>query len=439
MTRSATKASAPLLARARDWLRADGSASNARLELWLAPHWPESDAPIGWRLRRANGRSTSGRAAHLADLPAEAAHAQTHVWAPATEAVLLRAHLPTRSHRQIMQALPYALEEQLLDPPQELHFAYQRDADDGIVVAVAARARLRAWLDALASVGIRPRSVAPAVLGLPLESGSWTIGFTGHECLLRTGPLAGIGAPLAGDPPQTLRAALREAREQGLAPQRLLLFTPPRDLNGPQWAETLAIPIELAATDTESSALPTLNMLHGEFSARPQWRGIARPYLPAAALLLVWLTAAFVVDVVEWARLWNTQREQQHAMHALLLKSFPDTKAVLDPAKQLQRNLALLQTRGGPTLADDFLPLLTRATPSLQPNRGVHLLSLSYGERSITLNVALPSEAALATLTATLRAEHLEVEAQTTNRRGTQIEARLRVRPTVAASPRKNS
>src|SRR6266853_1602335 len=122
------------LAAAASWRRAGGD----RLELWLPHDWPRDDAELRWRRVVSTGAVRQGSQRGLEGLaPAE----EIIVWTPAAETLLLRASLPTRSAAKIVQALPYALEEQLIEPPERLHFAYTHEADGSLAVAVTSRVR----------------------------------------------------------------------------------------------------------------------------------------------------------------------------------------------------------------------------------------------------------------------------------------------------------
>src|SRR6266568_3909329 len=132
------------LAAAASWRR----EGRDRLELWLPHDWPRDDAELRWRRVVSTGAVRQGSQRGLEGLaPAE----EIIVWTPAAETLLLRANLPTRSAAKIVQALPYALEEQLIEPPERLHFAYTHEADGSLAVAVTSRERMDRWVSAVAA------------------------------------------------------------------------------------------------------------------------------------------------------------------------------------------------------------------------------------------------------------------------------------------------
>jgi general secretion pathway protein L len=402
-----------------------------RLELWLPPRWPEQAGDIHWRMTPARGEIQQGLVKELSQLPDQARSARAHVWTSAGESVLVRVNIPTRSRAKILQALPYALEDQLLDPPENLHFAFQAITGGNLAVAITAHSRLRGWLSALRDAGLRPVSLAPVSLALPVSPGTWALAFTEHEITWRGSAHSGAGCARQIDAPPLLATALREVSPDETPVERLMVIGAPAELNIESWKTRLAVPIEI---DTRHSVAdlpfvqPPVNLLQGEYAVAGEWRELARPYLPAAALLLIWLAGGVLGNVGEWLWLQRQHLVSQNEMKKILVTSFAETKTVIDPAQQMQRSVEQLQLRHGVQAAGDLLPLLGQIAPVLQRDGRARVQSLSYIDKAITLNLTASDEASLETLKRTLAAGRLDVDVQNINRRANQIEARLRVR-----------
>jgi general secretion pathway protein L len=402
-----------------------------RLELWLPLRWPEQAGDIHWRLTPARGEIQQGLVKELSQLPDQARSARAHVWTSAGESVLVRVNIPTRSRAKILQALPYALEDQLLDPPESLHFAFQATAKGDLVVVVTAHSRLRGWLSALRNAGLRPFSLAPVSLALPVTPGTWAMAFTGNEIVWRGSSYTGAGCPRQSDLPPLLLAALRESPTDETPIDRLVVIGAPAELDIESWKTRLAVPLEI---DTRHSVAdlpfvqPPVNLLQGEYAVAGEWRDLARPYLPAAALLLLWLAGGVLSNVGEWLWLQRQHLVSQSEMKKILVTSFTETKTVIDPAQQMQRSVEQLQLRHGVQATGDLLPLLGQIAPVLQRDGRARLQSLSYVDKAITLNLSVSDEASLETLKRAFATGRLDVNVENVNRRANQIEARLRVR-----------
>jgi general secretion pathway protein L len=403
------------------WRRKGGD----RLELWLPRNWPAEDSELRWRRVAPAGAVREGSQRGLEGLaPAE----DIIVWTPAAETLLVRARLPTRSTAKIVQALPYALEEQLIEPPESLHFAFAHEADGALAVAVTRRERMESWLAALAAAGLAPTRLAPVTLSLPLADRAWTLSFVDGEIVLRSGVRAGLGGPAEPRPPGWLHAALADARSESSAPERILLVNAPADLDSAAWREGLGLPLEAMRPGEAAVPEAPLDLLQQHYGPRGRMAALKRAYVPAAALLAAWLLATLAFDAIEWARLSRAAGAAEEEMRTLLMKSFPETRAILDPAEQMRRGLEDLSARSGIAAPGDMLSLLARAAPAIERESRLRVQGVEYADRALTIRL-VASEADAESLARTLRARSLEVEVQ---RAGG--EARLRVR--AAASPR---
>ncbi len=271
-----------------------------RLELWLPRDWPGTDTELRWRRTEPGGAVRQGSQRGLEGL---ASAGEVVVWTPAAETLLLRARLPTRSSSKIAQALPFALEDQLIDAPEKLHFAFTHEADGALAVAVTRRERMEGWLAALAAAGLAPARLAPVTLSLPLADRAWTLAFRDGEMVLRCGLHAGFGGPRESQPPGWLHTVLAEARAEAKAPERILLLDAPEDLDSAAWRTALGLPLEPLASSRAAVPVAPLDLLQQRYVQRGG-RGAAlqRAYLPAAALLAAWLAVTLVFDAVDWAR-----------------------------------------------------------------------------------------------------------------------------------------
>jgi general secretion pathway protein L len=418
------------------WRRATSAwrpAASAHLEIWLPRGWPALGVKEGaeprWRRSAPGERVREGRG--LEGLDGLAAAEDVVVWTPAAESLLLRAQLPTRSAAKIAQALPFTLEDHLIEPPEQLHFAFTREADGALAVAVTTRERIQGWLAALQAAGVAPTRLAPVTLSLPLADRAWTLAFGEDEMALRCGLHSGFGGPRESLPPAWMHAALAEARSENRAPERVLVAAPPADLDLAAWSEALALPVEALPAAQGGAPDPSLNLLQQAYAPRGRSAGLGRAYLPAAALLAAWLAGTLVVDTIEWVRLTRAARAGEEEMRALLMKSFPDTRVVLDAPEQMRRGLETLGAGTGGAAPGDLLALLARALSAIERESRARLQGFEYADRALTFRVAA-SDADAEAIVRALRARGLEVELQ---RSGGEAQLRVRAAPAAKGAP----
>jgi len=109
-------------------------------------------------------------------------------------------------------------------------------------------------------------------------------------------------------------------------------------------------------------------------------------------------------------------------MRALLMKSFPETRLIVDPAEQMRRGLEVLGARGSGAAPGELLYLLARASPPSEREARLRVQALEYADKALTVRVAATQRDA-DSLASALRARSLEV---TVDRAGG--EARLKLR-----------
>ncbi|MFQ5935695.1 MAG: type II secretion system protein GspL [Acidiferrobacterales bacterium] len=425
----------------------DGTHRRARLagnmlEVFLPDGWPESDAAIRWCVRSAAG-VTCGDATQLSELPANVKRNTLLAWTPPADTLLTHAQLPTRNSRKIAQALPFALEDQLLGDPEELHFAYLRNDDGALAVAVTARERLQTWLRAFQAVGLQPSRLCPATLALPLDVDDWAIAFVDESLWVRSGPYAGFVCGATVDsPPPLLSAALEEAQASDRMPAQLTVFNAPAGFPDEAWGSALRLNVVVAdysLWESRVGVMPAMNMLQGDFAPTRDVRNRLRPLLPAAVMVAIWSMGILGFASWEWWQLNRQHRSYQQTMTALFKQTFPDAKVVLDPALQMQRKLDTLQGQSGSGGRRDLLPLLAGVAPVLRANPKAALRTLKYADAKLTLDIRLPDFEGLEAIKNAMNATRaLRVEVVSANSQGSGVEGRLRITPVngAAAGPR---
>ena len=410
-------------------------ATQDRLDLVLPRGWPDSGSPVYWRWHRRGDKPQSGQVTDLRQVPEAARGARAYVWTPAGDTVLTTAILPTRSARKIAQALPFALEDRLLGDPETLHFAYRAESDGSLSVAVTAHERLRHWTDALAKAGIQPVTLCPATLLVPWALDCWSLAFGVDEVLVRTGSASGFVAPLSqATPPPLLAAALQEAVRTQKTPEYLVVFNAPAGFPAESWGAQLQVPVRVekaSVWEKQEEPLAPLNLLQGQFETKGQFKSSLRPYIPAAAMLLIWMLGNIGVDISDWWKLRQQHQEYTREMTSLLMSSFPETKTVLDPAAQMQRSIDTLLARTG-NRDRDLLPLLAKTATALRADQRVRLRGLRYADQSLTLELSWPAAGSPDAIKTALEAAGLRTEVLSLTPRAGEVDGRLRLQPATA-------
>ncbi len=116
-----------------------------------------------------------------------------------------------RKAKHLQKAIPYALENEVADDVENLHFALgQRYGENDYPVAVIEKDSLDLILKKLSNAGIYPDILTADVFGLPFREDSWTILIDDERALVRTTQYQGFTIDLH-NLQQILTSSLRQA------------------------------------------------------------------------------------------------------------------------------------------------------------------------------------------------------------------------------------
>src|SRR6185312_7862525 len=142
-----------------------------RLPLRL-PRGPEQGAT--WLIVDARGAPTGPpQGGPLSLAAARATGRRLAVLVPGSDVLLAEPDVPVKAGAKLQQLVPYALEEQLADDIDELHFAIGKRVGESPTtpVAVVALSLMDEWTSALKAAGLNPESMYVDSDLLPVNPG----------------------------------------------------------------------------------------------------------------------------------------------------------------------------------------------------------------------------------------------------------------------------
>ncbi|MGF1613487.1 MAG: type II secretion system protein GspL [Gammaproteobacteria bacterium] len=334
-----------------------------------------------------------------------------HVLVPNTEILLTRVQLPKTRLAHLARAVPYALEDDLAEDVETLHFAFAVEPQ-GIAVGVVARSTLEAWLQRLRSLGVEPRALVPEVLAIPWLADTWSILIDDKLALVRTGERSGFGVELSALP-TCLSAALVEAKAHPPTEVRVYRGTEievEQLLANGLSATSPAVVYQTIERDALAQVLASqplaldLNLLQGAYAprARVKNRWVSWRLSAALGVLIVAVSATNAIN--ERARLRAATEDFSTRMASLFRDTFPEIGRTVDPLVQMEQQLTTLRTRQSGARGD-FLALLLESGAPLARLDGLRLERLDYQDRRLELELIVPDVQALDELQRSLRSQ----------------------------------
>ncbi|NGP54666.1 type II secretion system protein GspL [Thioalkalivibrio sp. XN8] len=390
-----------------------------------------------WVAVDAEGRRIGAPGAGaLADAAAAAAGRRVAVLVPAEDVLLTRAELPVRGAGKILKALPFALEEQIAEDIEALHFAAGRLQGRTVPAAAVDREQLEGWLAAVQAAGLEPQLVCSEAEGCPAAPNHLNWLLDEHRCLARSGD----GIPLLVEV-----AAVEDALRYGPGfpgdaeqARHLSVYVTPAAMER-HGAALEALREQVATVEIRllpDGVLPHLaagivarapiNLLQGPFAPRTQVDRLWRPWQAAAALLAV---LAVVVLARQGLELMQLQREEARldaAIAAAFQQALPGAR-MEDPRFQVERRLAALRGTAGAGDAG-FLEAIETVGGALAGNQGLSIESVSYRSGVLDLKLVAPSVEALeAFRQAMIRDGRYAATIQQADPRGDGVEGRIQL------------
>lgn len=362
------------------------------------------------------------------------------VLAPANRVLLTSVNLPIRNAAKLRQALPFALEEQVAEDLDKLHFSSGRRNPSGTVpAAIVRREDLEAWLGQLAEVGIEPSALYAEHGGMPSSPTASVWMLERDTCLARR----------PGEPPIAI---------EGDSVDDFLVFADPRqDQRDAEQASHLTVYLgvderrqyeaeleslreSLVSLDVKllpDGTLPHLaagaisgsgvNLLQGPFAPKTGIEKMWRPWRSAAALLLVLVVITIGRQAIELSKLKRVDAELDAAIENVFREAMPDVQRIVNPRRQMETRLAAIRAARGGAEAP-FLQSLEALSQAIGAAPGSSVVSLSFRTGIMEVKLTAPSVDALDSIQRSVEAAgSLDAAILSANPRGDAVEGRIQL------------
>ncbi len=393
-----------------------------RLVLRLA-----SDGRLAWLRQSGDGRIVAGTQSGAPPPAALAAAGEVVVLVPAEDVLLTEARVSARNRAQLLQAVPFAVEEQLLGAVEDQHFAVSAAAGDQVGVAIVARARLREWLDQLAAAGIEADVMLPESLAVPIGPETAGALVEDDRVLARFGPWSAFACAVNEFPQwleQVRAAGIDRAIDVHASGDSVpaALAADRRITRVERTADTLAFFASHLGT-------PALNLLGGEFASGHRHARGTRWWRRAAAIAAAVLVLAFSTRALEVNRLARAVADADAAMAASLQRSFPDLGAAeRTRAPESVMRSRLERLRGGGE-ADGLLRVLGQVAPILGTTTRIQMRGIEYRNDVLEIGLRAPDVQTLDSIREQIAATPgLVAEVTATNPVENATDGRIRIR-----------
>jgi general secretion pathway protein L len=383
-----------------------------------------------WLPLDSDGQATGVvRSGSLEEAAIEAQGLRVVALIPGIDCLLTSVNIPGRSNRQkLLRAIPYALEEQLSDEVEDLHFAVGEVLPGGdYPVAIVAMRCMNAYTEAFRDARLDVARMVPDTLAVPCADATTCIVIERELALVRTGASSGYVID-ADNLDMFIKAGLPDAAEtdtNAVVHMYIAAGTAPPELAVDN-VETQSYNGDVLALLAQGMNSGSIDLLQGSYSRTQEWGRLWRPWRATAALLVAGFLLANVAMGVDYFRLSKEQDHLATRIEEIYRQAFPGAKRVVNPRVQMQQHLEKLQGRQGG--GSQFLLLLARSGDVLRKASDIEISGANYRAGRLDVDLTATSLQVLDDLKQTLTGKGLTVEIQSaTTEAGQRVKSRLRI------------
>ncbi|MDP1634441.1 MAG: type II secretion system protein GspL [Gallionellaceae bacterium] len=394
------------------------------LRIHLTAQWQDAASPCAWALLDDAGKVRESGTGNLAAMPQSD---DATVIVAADRVLATSAVLPTIKRSKLETALPFALEDSMIDDVSEAHVTTGAKLPDGrTVLYTLNKGWLARFLAACSTAKVRVRSIVPEYCLLPTRGNEWSVAWDGAQGFLATAHSLG-GALDCGDDARAPVAL--QLRLQSNPPAALRLFALGNEIQAPSWGIKVPVIHEKQSFDWRNADIPASapNLLWGKFAPPPRISEYLPWLRPALMATLLLFGVEVVVSNLEWVMLAQEKRQLLNDMTETFKETFGADAAIVDAPLQMRRNVARLRHAAGVSDDADFTPLLEKFSGALSSVPGNNLRTLRYDDGKLDIEMTLPGAAALDTLRDRIAETGLVVQVTDTQDAGGTLSVQLRV------------
>jgi len=407
---------------------------------WLLLRLPRTPAqPATWLVVDPRGNAVGPPQSGPLSLAApRTAGRRICVLVPGNDVLLAEPEVPTKAGTKLAQVVPYALEEQLAEDIDELHFAIGRRAPDSsrTPVAVVARALLDEWLTLLKSSGIEPEAMYADSDLLPLNPGQSVALLEEDVVVVR--PPGGSPVTLPADALDEALEIAQSSPSEGGAGRGLILYTGPAEwhqhsarvealrerFDGIKIQLLNGGPLSLFAQQLPQGS--PINLLQGTYAPTTS-RAVGWPAWRVAAILLAALVGLHVAGkAAELSMLKRSEHKLDASISDVFHVAMPGQQTTADPRRRMEKQLLDLTSRGS---AGGLLPALDALAQAHASAPMTAIQALNFHDGTLEMQLSAPDATTLDHVIQSLKGNGWQAKQTSGNAAPSGYQGRIELRP----------
>ncbi|MFK8083942.1 MAG: type II secretion system protein GspL [Granulosicoccus sp.] len=387
---------------------------------------------VQWAMSDEKGTLTTGvREGTLHDAANHVEGRKVTLILPADDVLLAQTVVPGNSLARAQQAVPFALEEQVADDIDDLHFAMgSKSRNDEYPVAVIGLEAMDLITERCAEAGLRPTEIVPETLALPLLSAAsagltvWSSLLDQGRAVVRLAEYEGFVTD-AGMASVMIEGALAGVDDQAQVSLVAFSTTSDTQLELPDSLEVEVRhcdhPLALYASGLATTS--RVNLLQGAYSPKKDFDKTWKPWRTTAALAACVCVVLFAGKWLELRQLKAQERALDEQIATAFQQALPNAR-MQRPRRQVQSALEDI----GAVNNDGFTSRMAQIAASLSTQPQTELRTIGYRNGRFDLDLNTDDVPTLDALKSELSERgSLEMSVQSANRENNTVRGRVRI------------
>lgn len=364
----------------------------------------DMDNPVTWVMVNSLGQMVNTpMAGTLEDAAFFAGTRKVTVLVPSTDVLITNAEIPPARGSKLLQALPYALEEQLAQDVEDMHFSIGPKNPDGSYLAAAvSRTSMDTWSAGLERAGIYPKVMIPESTAMPTSPGQVTNILVEGNLIFCQQPSAApitfadlglqdvldlLGIGQDQEAPDDVTVYVQQDEQAQLAASLESLRRQVSSLDV-QLLSNGTLP-QLAVRAVQKDAL---NLLQGDFAAKTSLGKHWQPWKLVAGLAAAFFVVSSLGKIGQGIALAKEEARLSESIKTTFQIAFPGQRMQADVRRQAESALGQSQAN---TDGSSFLQALETLSSSMKGANKAQLIDISFRGGVMNLKVNAPDTVSL--------------------------------------------
>lgn len=342
----------------------------------LIIHLNHDESACNWAIYQKGTPIDSGslETESLHQLTEKYPNISTHLYVPSEKITILNALLPNLS-RAALDSIPYQVEEQLCQPIEDYHLAYEKTKDKQIQVLACTKKQMSRWQDLISKSQLNIKLLSADCYLLP-SSEAGAIWIDTKRTIIHSKQFAGA---VSNSFAPILWEKIKVNDCQIFVPSSVKL-----DLLIPENKTDIT---ESLITAFYNQRKQGINLLQtSETEGWPYiWHQLLKaPFFATLALIGLWITSM----MIENHQLGNEITRLDREMYDLYQDVYPEAKRIINPAGQMRANLKDMVDKPKQV---SFLESLSTVAPFFKEN-GITIKLIRFDQNTGRLHLSISAQ-----------------------------------------------